>query len=593
MNIINNRILLLRKILNKYKIEAFFQPHEDEFLGEYIPEHSERLNWITGFSGSAGSTIITKKDVFLFVDGRYTIQAEKETKDTKIKVISLNFVTLEKWIHKNMNFKTLSLDLKLISQNNFIKIKDALVKNKSTIRGLTYNPIDKIWIRRKKLTNSKSFIKYSIKHSGENSLNKKKLISSKLKSLKVDAGFIPSSDSVAWLLNLRGRDLKYTPVILAQAIIKSNGTVFLFLEDFKYKSFIKNHLDNKTKVFPLEKLNEHIKALGKNKLKFLIDTKLTSTSTYLKSKKAGLRILERDDPIIESKSIKNKIEIKGSKKSHIDDGKALCKFLYWYSQNTKKSITELDVVNKIDFLRKQNDNFICLSFPTIAASGSNGAIIHYRANKGSNRIIKQNDLLLLDSGGQYLNGTTDVTRTIFYGKENQKIKNIYTLVLKGHIGVSTAQFPVGTTGAYLDSIARFHLWKNNLNYEHGTGHGVGHCLNVHEGPQTLSPHTRVPLQPGMILSNEPGCYKDKSYGIRIENLLFVKSTNKINSNKSKFLKLETLTLAPYERNLIEKSLLDNEEIKWINKYHKDVYRIISHHLEEKEKKWLFKICAPI
>ncbi len=594
INIIKKRINATLQIMEEMNLDAVYQPHEDEYLGEYIPINSERLNWISNFSGSAGSIVITKRKSFLFVDGRYTLQAANETAGLNIEVVDISKINFLKWLYLNKSkIKNIAIDKKIISHTNFLRIKNTSFEKSIVIKDINKNIIDIIW-KKDELINQKScIIKYEKKFSGLTSKLKRTRLSKEILSLNAQCLFIPNPDSVAWLLNIRGTDLKYTPVVLANAILHSNNKVSLFLENTNIKKEIKKYLGHDISIFNKEELEEVLRKLGEKKYSMLIDPIITSEFVYSKATLSKIKIIPANDLIIKAKAIKNNIEIKGAINAHIKDGVAVCKFLYWFYKKAHTSITELDVVNKINYFRSINKEYLSNSFPTIAGSGPNGSIIHYNPTTLSNREIKKLDLLLLDSGGQYKDGTTDITRTLIRGKPNLELKRKYTLVLKGHLAINMSKFPYGTTGAYLDALARNHLWNNELNYNHGTGHGVGHCLNVHEGPQGISSKNIIILEENMVFSNEPGYYSDNKYGIRIENLVYVSKNDNRKNNKSKYMKINTLTKVPYERRLIEKNMLSTLEVQWIDRYHKNIYKLLSSYLNKEEKNWLKENCKKL
>ena len=553
----------LRKKFKKYDIDGYIIPKNDDYFTEY--SKINRLKIISNFSGSAGLAIILKDKNYLFTDGRYTIQSEMES-GKYFKIVSY-----EKIINCNL-FKNLKLGLdpKLFTHQ---QINNYFLKN-NKIKFLSNNLIDEI----KKQKNIKSIPFFSLKNEivGENSKSKINKIVNYLKKNKADNLFVTAPENVAWILNIRGGDGPNSPLPNSRLIINKSKKIFLITEPQKAKKLIKEKIINKNQLVITNDLPKKIMTLiGKN---FIIDNKSCSIF-YENIIKSKFKVIKREDPTYLLKAIKNNIEINNMIKSHIIDGVALTKFIYWIKKLNKKKITEVDAQIKLEKFRKKSNKYLYPSFETIAGAGENGAIVHYRAKKRDCRIIKKNDIFLCDSGGQYEYGTTDVTRTICFTKPKQSIKNIYTKVLKGHIAVANTDLRFDNTGLKIDKRARKYLKESKLDYAHGTGHGVGFFLNVHEGPQSISKLNKVKIQKGMILSNEPGYYKKGSYGIRIENLVFVKQIKK----KIFF---ENLTLAPIEKDLINYDLLTSSEKNYLFKYHLDVYIKLSKYLSPNERKWL-------
>ncbi len=559
----NKEVKELRKKFKKYDIDGYVIPKNDDYFTEY--SKINRLKIISNFSGSAGLAIVLKNKNYLFTDGRYTIQSEMES-GKYFKIISY-----EKIINCNL-FKNLKLGLdpKLFTYN---QIKNYFLKH-NKVKFLSNNLVDEI-----KTQKVKKYIPFFLLKDeivGENSKSKINKIINYLKKSKADNLFVTAPENVAWILNIRGGDGPNSPVPNSRLIINKSKKIFLITETQKAKKLIKEKIINKNQLVITNDLPKKIFTLtGKN---FIIDNKSCSVF-YENIIKSKFKIIKREDPTYHLKAIKNNTEIENMIKSHIIDGVALTKFIYWIKKVNKKKITEVDAQIKLEKFRKKSNKYLYPSFDTIAGAGENGAIVHYRAKKGSCRTIRKNDIFLCDSGGQYKYGTTDVTRTICFTKPIPSIKNIYTKVLKGHIAVANTDLRLDNTGIKIDKRARRYLNKSKLDYAHGTGHGVGFFLNVHEGPQSISKLNKVKIQEGMILSNEPGYYKKGSYGIRIENLVFVK---KIKKN----IFFENLTLAPIEKKLINYNLLNKLEKNYLFKYHLDVYSKLSKYLSRNERKWL-------
>src|SRR5210317_1210509 len=541
----------LREKFKKYNIDGYVVPKNDDYFTEY--SKINRLKIISNFSGSAGLAIILKDKNYLFTDGRYTIQSEMES-GKYFKIVSYEKIINCK-LFKNL---ILGLDPKLFTQQ---QIKNYFLRN-NQIKFLSNNLIDEI--KNHKVVKSIPFFSLKDEIVGESRKSKIDKILNYLKKNKADNLFVTAPENVAWILNIRGSDGPNSPVPNSRLIIN------------KSKKLIKEKIINKNQLIPTNDLPEKILTLsGKN---FIIDNKSCSVF-YENIIKSKFKIINREDPSYLLKAIKNNTEIDNMISSHVIDGVALTKFIYWIKKVNKKKITEVDAQIKLEKFRKRNNKYLYPSFETIAGSGENGAIVHYRAKKNSCRTIRQNDIFLCDSGGQYKHGTTDVTRTICFTKPKPSIKNIFTKVLKGHIAVANTDLKLHNTGKKIDRRARKYLNESKLDYAHGTGHGVVFFLNVHEGPQSISKLNKVKIQEGMILSNEPGYYKKGSYGIRIENLVFVKK------NKKKIC-FENLTLAPIEKDLINLNLLTKSEKDYLFKYHLDVYSKLSKYLSPNERKWL-------
>ena len=562
----NDFIKILRNNFKEYNIDGYVIPKNDDFFTEY--SKINRLKIISNFSGSAGLGIVLKNKNFLFTDGRYTIQSQIESGQ------NFNIFGFEKLINCKL-FKnlTLGIDPKLFT---YSQIKNYFLKY-NKIKFIDQNLIDNI--KKQKIKQSVPFFSLDKKVVGEDSISKINKISKQLKKNKSDYLFISAPENVAWILNIRGSDSPNSPVPNCRLIISKDKDFFLFSEYDKCKKLISDKIIKQSQLVDIKDFKNKILNLkGKN---FTIDN--NSCSIYFENIiNSKFKINYRKDPIYFLKAIKNKTEIDNMKKVHIFDGVALTKFLYWIKNINKKKITEIDAEKKLENFRKINKNFLYPSFDTIAGSGKNGAIVHYRAKKESCRTINHRDLFLCDSGGQYRFGTTDVTRTICFSKQNKNIKNIFTYVLKGHIAVANSNINKNNTGKKIDKRARKYLKKHNLDYTHGTGHGVGFFLNVHEGPQAITKTNNIKIKEGMILSNEPGYYKANKFGIRIENLVYVKK-------KEKKLYFENLTLVPIDNDLINFELLTKSEKNYLFKYHLYVYSKISKFLNFKEKKWLAEL----
>ena len=558
-----NYINILRKKFKKYEIDGYVIPKNDDYFTEY--SKINRLETISNFSGSAGLAIILKNKNYLFTDGRYTIQSQIESgKNFKI-------YGFEKLINCSL-FKNLRLgiDPKLFTNT---QIKNYFLKY-NKIKHIEKNLIDEIKKHKENKTNP--FFSLDKKIVGESVNYKLDKISKYLKKNKSDYIFVSAPENVAWILNIRGNDGPNSPIPNSRLVISKTKKILLISNLKKCKKLLRNRIIKKNEFLDTYDLPKKIlKLKGKN---FIIDDKSCSIF-YENLINSKFKIMSREDPTYLLKAIKNKTEIKNMINSHIFDGVALTKFLYWIKKFNKKKITEVDAAKKLEKFRKKNKNFLYPSFDTIAGSGKNGAIVHYRAKEENCKIINKKDIFLCDSGGQYKYGTTDVTRTICFSKQKQSIKNIFTKVLKGHIAVAKTNISKNNIGKKIDKRARQFLNKSNLDYAHGTGHGVGFFLNVHEGPQSITKINTVKIKEGMILSNEPGFYKENEFGIRIENLVYVKKQNK----KTIF---ENLTMAPIDKDLIDFKMLTKLEKEYLFKYHLEVYSRLSKYLNFNEKKWL-------
>jgi len=560
---IKSRLKKLKDQFLKYNLDGYVIPKNDEFFSEY--SNKDRLGFITDFKGSAGYAVILKNINYLFVDGRYTIQAKIES-GKNFKIIDYKEI-LDAKIFKNLN---LGIDPKLFTSDQIEKF--FLKNNKITF--INENLVDNIFKTKKK----KIIPFYSLNKrvTGENHSQKIRKILLFLRKERLDYMLISAPENVAWLLNIRGYDSPTSPIPNCHLVISKKREIYLIVNKEKSKNLIREKKLRKNQIIEPKKILSLFNKL--NGKKILIDRK-TCSIYFEKILKKKFKIIKKEDPIYFLKSIKNKVELENMINAHLIDGVALTKFIFWLKTKKKLDITEFDAQNKLEDFRKQNSNYLFPSFNTIAGTGKNGAIVHYKATKNNTKLLKKNEIFLCDSGGQYKFGTTDVTRTICFKNQNKEIKDIFTNVLKGHIAVVKADLNKKKTGKLIDIEARRFLKRNNQDYNHGTGHGVGFFLNVHEGPQAISKENSVEIQSGMILSNEPGYYKQGKFGIRIENLIYA---NRIKNR----LIFKNLTLAPIEKDLINFKLLTKKEKDYIFKYHFEVYSKLSPFLNKKEKKWL-------
>ena len=571
------KIKKLRRLFKTFNLDGYIIPKNNNFFGEYVTASEDNLKFISNFTGSAGFAVILKNKNYMFVDGRYNIQAGIQCgKQFQICTIPKEY-PFDIFGKKKLN---LGFDPKLHTENSLNRL---FGKNFTKLKAVNENLIDLLW-KREKNSNINFFYSVKNKDAGLTVEQKLAMLVKKIKFNKVNYLFTTASENIAWLLNIRGKDTSYSPLPNAHAIIDKTGKVSLFCNLKKINKYFKNNINKNVEIYDFNFLPNFILNLSDKKI--LIDV-LTCSIFYKTIIKKNNLILEKQDPIYYLKSLKNKTEIKNSVKSHIYDGAALTKFIFWLKNNFRtKKITEILAQDKLLEFRKKNKTFHSLSFPTISGSGPNSAIIHYKADKKSNRLLRKGDVYLVDSGGQYLYGTTDVTRTLSLDVFDNKIRDIFTRVLKGHIAVASFKLNKNSYGDKIDQSARKFLKDINLDYPHGTGHGVGYFSNVHEGPQAISRGNKIAFKEGMITSNEPGYYKKNHFGIRIENLVYVKKTK----NKLKF---EDLTLVPIDKTLIVKKLLSSFEKDWLNKYHQRVFIHLKKFMNKFELTQLKQACSNI
>lgn len=576
-----------KKKLAAQKVDFFLLPNSDEFFSEYLPESEKRIEYLTGFTGSNALVIFGQKKSHFFTDGRYVLQAENELDLDEFEIFNITTKPVFLWLEEQLtNGKKLAFDPKLVSLNFARSLQKIVEKNSAEMVLLGQNPVDAIWPNRPKPKNSAVFF-CPEKISGADSLTKRSQI---LQGMKADMLIITKPESLCWLLNLRASDIEFTPLLLEYAILFENGEVELFVGEKRLSGLTDVELP-KVKAIQAGCFDLRIAVLRKSVKKVQIDAISTNYWLYGLLEKSGFEIVLESDPIEKAKSCKNASEIFGAKQAHRFDGLALTKFLFWLSEIIEKGqeVDEILAAEKLLEFRQKQPGFLYPSFASISAFGSNGAIIHYHPTKKTNKKISGDGLYLIDSGGQYFGenfcGTTDVTRVIAIGQPSPEMIENFTRVLKGHIALAQAKFPIGTSGAQLDALARFYLWQKGRDYDHGTGHGVGSFLSVHEGPCAISRRSTGVLLPGMILSNEPGFYQDGKFGIRIENLMLVEE-----AREPGFLQFETLTFAPIDRKLIDFSLLTKSELAWLKDYHQKVFEELKNDLDEEEINWL-KLCT--
>ncbi|MDM8559454.1 aminopeptidase P family protein [Candidatus Parabeggiatoa sp. HSG14] len=580
------RLQVLWTELEKRGLDGFLVPHADEYQGEYVPPSAQRLEWLTGFTGSAGMAIVHRKGSAIFVDGRYTLAVRDQVDQNLFQPHSLKDCSPEKWLSHQPTTK-LGYDPWLHTPNGLASLQRACEKIGGELIPCDTNPIDTIWTDRPEQPLA-AVVPYSISYAGESGQTKCERIGATLAENRVDAAVLTAPDSIAWLLNIRGGDVPRTPLPLCFAIIYVNGQVDLFMDSRKQGPELLEHLGDIVTCHAPQQLGAMLDKLGHAKKSVQVDAGRAAIWIFKRLEAASAKIIKDTDPCVLPKACKNTVEIAGIRTAHHKDGVALTHFLHWLDKYAiTNSIDEIQAAERLAQFRAETGFLQDLSFDTISAAGTNAAIVHYQVTPQTNKTLPQNSLYLVDSGGQYLNGTTDVTRTIAVGTPTSEHKDRFTRVLKGHIRIATCRFPEKTSGSQLDVLARHALWQIGLDFDHGVGHGVGCFLSVHEGPQSISKTpNKVVLKPGMILSNEPGYYKTDAFGIRIENLIIVTEPQAIDGGEQPMLGFDTLTLAPIDINLIEPQLLNEEEIAWLNTYHKRVFEKIGPALENDALIWL-------
>ena len=590
-DVVAARIKALRAWMNRAGIDAVLVPRSDEYQNEYVPPCAERLRWLTGFSGSAGIAAVTKKSAVLFTDGRYKIQAAAETDTDVVEVSMLPRLRLGEWLADTLaKGKTLGFDPKLHTATEITRLKAALARKGIKVKALAKNPIDALWGRERPKPPAGPVIVQPEMFAGVGVADKLTLVRKRLKEHGQSAVVLTLPDSICWLFNIRGSDVAHNPVVLAFAIVPATGKAEVFIDRAKIDSDVRAHLSATTRIVPPSDLAKRLAELRAAGAPVRVDP---DTAAYWFTSKLGDKVVSRgEDPCILPKAIKSEAEISGSRDAHVRDGAAVVRFLSWLDDQPEGSVDEISAVRRLEDARRETNLLREISFPTISGSGPNGAIVHYRVTESTNRILGPGELFLIDSGAQYQDGTTDITRTIAIGQPTEDMRKHFTAVLKGHIAIATARFPAGTRGIDLDPFARRALWSIGEDFDHGTGHGIGSYLSVHEGPQSISRGGMATLRPGMILSNEPGYYRTGAYGIRIENVVLVTPPENIGGERE-MMGFETLTLAPMDRRLIMPELLDASERRWLDGYHARVREQLAPLLGAAERSWLGAATAPL
>ena len=587
------RLKALREELARRKLTGFVVPRADQQQNEYVPPSEERLAWLTGFTGSAGLAIVLPNEAALFVDGRYTLQAGKQVDRKAWAVEPLVEPPPESWLTKHLKpGDRLGFDPWLHTSSAAERLAAACTKTGAELVAVDSNPVDAIWTERPQPPLAPVAI-HGPQFSGETEADKLNRIRGEIDKLGVDALVFSDSHAVAWTFNIRGADVAHTPLPLSYALVPKDGWPTVFIDHRKLTNATRDHLEQSAEVREPDALAGELAALAKAGGSIALDNATAADALTRLISAAGGKAVRGSDPVALLKAMKNPTEIAGTRTAHRRDAVALARFLAWVAREAPKGrLTEIDAVEALETFRRDTGALKDVSFPTIAGTGPNGAIVHYRVTRKSNRRIVPGDLLLVDSGAQYEDGTTDVTRTIAVGEPTGEMRDRFTRVLRGHIAIASAVFPDGTTGAQLDTLARQFLWQAGIDFEHGTGHGVGSYLSVHEGPARISKLGTTPLKRGMILSNEPGYYKTDGYGIRIENLELVIAADVAGAEKP-MNAFETLTLAPIDRRLIEVAMLSPAERDWLDAYHARVRNEVRSHLDETDKLWLDAATAPL
>ena len=585
-NAVAPRVAQLRQALATLRIDAFMVPRGDRHRGEYVATHDERLKWLTAFSGSAGLAVVAARSAVLFVDGRYTVQARQQTDTSLFEIQQVPAAKTADWLQGALGTgQTVGFDPWLHSIDEIERLEAALKSKGIRLKALPRNPIDKIWGADQPPPPAAPVVAHPISRAGRSAEEKITDVQAALAAAGEDAIVLTLTDSVAWLFNIRGSDIPHTPAVLAFAIVPAEGRAALFVEHERLGETHARQLEEVADLVPPETLTDSIDALKAAGKRVRLNP---ATAAYWFSKRLGEKCVSRGpDPCQRAKAIKNAAEIKGTRAAHHRDGVAVCRFLAWFDREAPSGrLDEIKAASQLEAFRAETGKLKEISFDTIAGSGPNGAIVHYRVNTESNRRIGRGELFLVDSGAQYADGTTDVTRTIAIGRPKPEMRTHYTLVLKGHIAIATAVFPEGSRGVELDPLARQALWRHGLDYDHGTGHGVGSYLSVHEGPQSISRRGEAVLEAGMIISNEPGFYLEGAYGIRIENLILVNPPQTPEGGDRAMLSFETLTLAPFDRRLIDTKLLTSDEKAWVDAYHRRVMAEVGPELDAADRRWL-------
>ena len=591
---LNQRLTALRAALRSRGLDGFVIPHGDEHQSEFIPAASERLAWLTGFTGSAGVAIVLVEKAAIFVDGRYTLQVRDQVDTDAYETLHVTEQPPTDWLASNLPTDAkLALDPWLHSADAVERFQAAAAKAGALLELVEDNPVDAIWQDRPARPLA-PVIPHPMIFSGESAEAKRQRLAEALSNAGHSAAVLCQPDSVAWLLNIRGGDTAHTPLPLSFAILHSDGLTDLYCDARKLLAETKQHLGNGVRIAPVTALGEALDRLGATEANVLADRQSTPAWVLNRLADAGANVRNGADPCVAPRAAKNAVELEGARAAHTRDGVAIARFLAWIDRHGPGgTVGEVQAAAQLLAFRQEVEGFRDQSFPTISGYGPNGAIVHYRATTATERKLEPGSFYLVDSGGQFPDGTTDITRTVCIGTPTAEMRRAFTRVLQGHIGLATARFPVGTNGTQLDTLARAPLWSDGLDFDHGTGHGVGSYLGVHEGPQRVAKTGTVAFVPGMIVSNEPGYYKAGAFGIRTENLLVVRECKVDGDAGRRFLEFETITLAPIDRRAIDVTLLTPTERGWLNAYHARVAAEVAPNLDADTRAWLAQATAPL
>ena len=585
------RLASLRAELKRRGVDGFLVPRTDEYQGEYVPESAQRLTWLTGFTGSAGLAIVLPETAAMFTDGRYTLQAATEVDGTLFQRRHITEQPPSAWIAAELKpGQTLAYDARLHTLGELERYRAAAEKAGGKLAAFDGNAVDAVWTDRPAPPLA-PVVAQPMEFAGESAESKRRRIAAAVVEAGADAAVLTSVDSIAWLLNIRGGDVPHTPLPLSFAVLHRDASVDLFIDARKLTPGLDAYLGAAVRIADQAGFGPFLEKLAADGKRVLADPASAAAWVF---DRLGKAVLRGTDPCQLPKACKNAVELQGTRDAHRRDGAALTRFLAWLARESAGGkLREIEVSDRLEAFRREGANFRDLSFPTISGAGANGAIVHYRASPATDRVLERGSLYLVDSGAQYLDGTTDVTRTVAIGTPTAEMKDRFTRVLKGHIALALCHFPKGTSGSQLDALARASLWQAGLDYDHGTGHGVGAYLGVHEGPQRISkmPSAQA-LLPGMIVSNEPGYYKTDAYGIRIENLVVVEKLDGVGEAGREFYGFETITLAPIDRNAIDASLLSPDEIAWLDAYHARVRASLTPLVDAETKAWLATATMP-
>ncbi len=587
---IPEKLELIRREMAQRSIDAYLVPRADEYLGEYVPPQNERLEWISGFTGSAGSVIVLKDRAAIFVDGRYTIQVRQQVSADQFEYHHLVEEPPIEWLKQQLQEGAqVGIDSRTVTYSMFKAHQASLAKQNISLLEVSPNLIDQHWQDRPQPEIQQAML-LAESYTGEHSESKRARIGAEVKAAGADVALISQLDSIAWLLNIRGADVPHLPVLLGFGVLEKSGAFTLFTDPRKLPNELQGHVGNGVTVKEESLLNAELKALGSSSTKVLADPMTANAWCQLRALESGCELIAGSDPVLIPKAQKNVVELGGMRNCHVRDGVAVSRYLAWIEREVAagRLYDEGQLADKLESFRREPGDIHDLSFDTISAAGVNGALCHYNHMNGTPAMLEQNNLYLVDSGGQYADGTTDITRTVIIGEPSAEHRKMFTLVLKGHIALANAVFPKGTKGVQVDILARQFLWQEGLDYDHGTGHGVGAFLSVHEGPQRIGKAgSDQALLPGMVISNEPGYYKEDAYGIRCENLIIVIE------REDGMLAFETITFVPFDRRLIDTELLSNSELKWLNDYHEQVSSKLGALLTGEDLDWLQAATATI